>query len=58
MIGGVLMISGARYIGFDTTTAPLYVATGLMSIVYGLYIIALRTKYRRDGEDLKNTWHA
>ena len=58
VIGGVLFIGGTLYIGIQSVTAPLYVATGLLSIVYGIYIMALRMTARAAARDLKNTWHA
>ncbi len=58
VVGGVLFIGGTLYIGIQSVTAPLYIATGLLSIVYGIYIIALRMTARAAARDLKNTWHA
>jgi len=46
VIGGVLFISGTLYIGFGAPGAPLYIACGLISIVYGAYIFAKRHAYR------------
>jgi hypothetical protein len=58
VVGGVLFISGTVYIGIESAAAPLYVGAGLLSIVYGVYIIARRTSVRREDQDLKSTWHA
>lgn len=58
VIGGVLFICGTVYIGFTSIVAPLYIAVGLLSIVYGIYILARRMTARREQQDLKTTWHA
>ena len=42
VVGGVLFISGTLYIGLTAPGTPLYVACGLVSIVYGAYIFAKR----------------
>jgi len=47
IIGGVLFISGTLYIGVDTARAPLYIACGLISIVYGVTIFSKRITHRR-----------
>ena len=48
VLGGVLFISGTLYIGISATGASLYIACGLVSIVYGAYIFAKRHAYRGD----------
>jgi len=48
IIGGVLFISGTLYIGLDAAAAPLYIACGLISIVYGVAIFSKRMAYRRN----------
>ena len=48
IIGGVLFISGTLYIGLDAAAAPLYIACGLISIVYGAAIFSKRITYRRN----------
>ncbi len=48
IIGGVLFISGTLYIGLDSAAAPLYIACGLISIVYGAAIFSKRIAYRRN----------
>ena len=48
IIGGVLFISGTMYIGFDAPGTPLYVACGLISIVYGAVIFAKRHNHRKN----------
>ena len=47
ILGGVLFISGTMYIGFTAPGAALYVACGLLSIVYGAVIFAKRHTYRK-----------
>ena len=42
VVGGVLFISGTLYIGLSAPGTPLYIACGLVSIVYGAYIFAKR----------------
>ena len=46
VIGGVLFITGTLYIGLAAPGTPLYIACGLVSIVYGAYIFAKRHSYR------------
>lgn len=46
LLGGVLFISGTLYIGLAAPGAPLYIACGLISIVYGAWIFAKRRAYR------------
>lgn len=46
VLGGVLFISGTLYIGLSAPGATLYIACGLISIVYGAYIFARRHAYR------------
>ena len=46
VIGGVLFISGTLYIGLNAPGASLYIACGLLSIVYGAVIFAKRQAYR------------
>lgn len=46
VLGGVLFISGTLYIGITATGAPLYIACGLISIVYGAVIFAKRQAHR------------
>ena len=46
VVGGVLFISGTLYIGLTAPGAALYIACGLVSIVYGAYIFAKRHQYR------------
>ena len=46
VIGGVFFISGTLYIGVHAPGAPLYIACGLVSIVYGAWIFAKRHNYR------------
>jgi hypothetical protein len=47
IVGGVLFISGTLYIGVITSGATLYIACGLMSIVYGAYIFKKRQDARQ-----------
>jgi hypothetical protein len=47
IIGGVLFISGTIYIGLDTVAAPLYIACGLISIVYGAVVFSKRQARRQ-----------
>ncbi len=58
VVGGVLFISGTLYIGFQSIFAPLYIGAGLLSIVYGIYIMARRMTSRRAEQELNTTWHA
>lgn len=44
---GVLFICGTLYIGLTSPGASLYIACGLISIVYGLYIFSKRKAHRR-----------
>ena len=46
VIGGVLFISGTLYIGLTAPGAPLYIACGLISIVYGAVIFSKRHAHR------------
>jgi hypothetical protein len=48
VIGGVLFISGTLYIGVTAPGASLYIACGLISIVYGAVIFAKRQAYRQN----------
>ena len=48
IIGGVLFISGTLYIGLTAPGAALYIACGLISIVYGAVIFAKRQAYRQN----------
>jgi len=48
IIGGVLFISGTLYIGLSAPGAALYIACGLISIVYGAVIFAKRQAYRQN----------
>jgi len=47
IVGGVLFISGTLYIGLTAPGAPLYIACGLLSIIYGAAIFAKRQAFRR-----------
>jgi hypothetical protein len=46
VLGGVLFIAGTLYIGITASGSTLYIACGLISIVYGAYIFAKRHAYR------------
>ena len=46
VLGGVLFISGTLYIGITAPGTPLYIACGLISIVYGVVIFAKRQAHR------------
>jgi len=46
VLGGVLFIAGTLYIGLSAPGASLYIACGLVSIVYGAYILSKRHAYR------------
>ena len=46
ILGGVLFISGTLYIGLAAPGATLYIACGLVSIVYGAYVLSKRHAYR------------
>lgn len=46
VLGGVLFISGTLYIGLSAPGASLYIACGLVSIVYGAYVLSKRRAYR------------
>ena len=46
VLGGVPFIAGTLYIGLTAPGAALYIACGLVSIVYGAYIFAKRHAYR------------
>jgi hypothetical protein len=47
IVGGVLFISGTLYIGVSTNGAALYIACGLVSIVYGAFIFKKRQDARQ-----------
>ncbi len=47
ILGGVLFISGTLYMGVTSTGATLYIACGLISIVYGAYILKMRLDARQ-----------
>jgi len=47
IMGGVLFISGTLYLGVGINGAALYIACGLISIVYGAYIFKLRQDARQ-----------
>ncbi len=47
IVGGVLFICGTLYLGVGTNGAALYIACGLISIVYGAYIFKLRQDARQ-----------
>ena len=46
ILGGVLFISGTIYIGVEAPGASLYIACGLISIVYGTVIFLRRQAHR------------
>ena len=46
ILGGVLFISGTLYIGVTAPGASLYIACGLISIVYGVVVLVRRQAYR------------
>jgi hypothetical protein len=46
ILGGVLFIAGTLYIGLAATGATLYIGCGLVSIVYGAYVLSKRHAYR------------
>ena len=41
ILGGVLFITGTLYIGLTAPGAALYVACGLLSTLYGLFIFSV-----------------
>ncbi len=47
IVAGVLFISGTLYMGVAASGAVLYIACGLMSIVYGAYIFKMRQDARQ-----------
>ena len=48
IIGGVLFISGTIYVGLESAAAPLYIACGLVSIVYGAVVFSKRQTRRQN----------
>jgi len=57
IIGGVLFISGTIYVGLDAVAAPLYIACGLISIVYGAVVFSKRQARRQNstkGDSVKS----
>jgi hypothetical protein len=50
IVGGVLFISGTSYVGVAANSATLYIACGLISIIYGTFIF----KIRQDARQLSN----
>ncbi len=56
IVGGVLFISGTLYMGVTASGAALFIACGLMSIVYGSYIFKMRQDARQTPvESIENT---
>lgn len=55
VIGGVLFISGALYIGASTPEAPFYIAIGALTILGGLTIFHRRTAYRQNRNHSQRT---
>ena len=47
IVGGVLFISGTLYVGIASNSAALYIACGLISIIYGTFIFKKRQDARR-----------
>jgi len=50
ILGGVIFISGTLYIGVTASGASLYIACGLISIVYGVVVFVRRQAYRASSE--------
>ena len=50
ILGGVLFISGTLYIGVTAQGASLYIACGLISVVYGVVVFIRRQAYRAKSE--------
>ena len=50
ILGGVLFISGTLYVGVTTPGGSLYVACGLICIVYGVVVFVRRQAYRASSE--------
>jgi hypothetical protein len=46
IVGGVLFISGTLYVGVTSNSAALYIACGLISIIYGTFIFKMRQDAR------------
>lgn len=46
ILGGVLFISGTLYIGVTAPGASLYIACGVISLVYGVVVFVGRQAYR------------
>jgi hypothetical protein len=46
-VGGVLFISGTLYVGVTSNSAALYIACGLISIIYGTFIFKMRQDARQ-----------
>ena len=47
IVGGVLFIVGTLYVGVASNSAALYIACGLISIIYGAYIFKMRQDARQ-----------
>jgi hypothetical protein len=47
IVGGVLFISGTLYVGVTSNSAALYIACGLISIIYGTFIFKMRQDARQ-----------
>jgi hypothetical protein len=47
IVGGVLFISGTLYVGVASNSAALYIACGLISIIYGTFIFKKRQDARQ-----------
>jgi len=45
--GGVMFLLGTLYIGLTAPGAALYIACGLISILYGAFIFSMRVAHRR-----------
>jgi hypothetical protein len=55
IVGGVLFISGTLYIGLNAPGASLYIACGLISILYGAAIFSKRQAHRRKSHSANST---
>ena len=47
IVGGVLFVSGTLYVGVASNSAALYIACGLISIIYGTFIFKKRQDARQ-----------
>ena len=48
---GAMILAGALYMGFSAKYAPLFIATGLISIAAGLVVFVIRRSASKNAEN-------